>query len=247
MACHRLITLLGARAGCKIALRHETVSPVHAAIVCLGPKVFAVDLASQNGTRLNGLKLEQERLSDGDVLEIHPWEFRVELQVHNGDDAGEGLLGLEPAPRVVALEHLETKRLLHPGRDICVIGRHPGCDITLADDRVSRAHAMLINYHGYPALADLVSHHGTLVNEEPIHFRVLRADEVVTLGSSKFRVRLVGSSVVEKASENGKVVPGKPAIPRNGAAGPDLINIKAVEGSQRWHIAETAERTAKKS
>ena len=46
IACRRVVTLIGSRAGCKVNLRHKRVSPVHVAIVNTGSEVVDVDLVS---------------------------------------------------------------------------------------------------------------------------------------------------------------------------------------------------------
>ncbi|MBI4716642.1 MAG: FHA domain-containing protein [Planctomycetes bacterium] len=258
IACHRVVTTLGSRNGCKVVLRHPTVSPVHAAIVNTGSEILAVDLVTQNGTRLNGLKMEHERLSDGDLLEIHPWEFRVDIvpPLH-GDDGQVHLFGLEPPPNVVGLEHLGTGKVLQPNREICIIGRRAGCDVTLEDDRVSRAHALMINYMGYPALFDLQSCYGTFVDDQRVGFHLLKDGEVLGFGDTRFRVHFVGSGVVEGAAPRRAAEP-KDAAKNNGShkvngtngvaapAGPDLINIEAVDRAQRWDIAESLEKVSRR-
>lgn len=244
--CRRVVTLLGARPGCKVNLRHKRIAPVHAAIVNNGSDVIVVDLVTKHGTRLNGLKMEYERLSDGDTLSMGPWTFRVDIEQRrdNGDDDVHPM-DLDPTPRVIALEHLDTGKILQPGREVCIIGRRSGCDITLSDPTVSRTHAMLLNLFGYPAIMDLLTQNGTLVNDVPTSFRTLRNDDVLSIGDSQFRVRLLGSSISAQAG-NGKLM----STPRSDSpandTGPDLIDIEATEQAKRWRIADSVERATPK-
>ena len=236
--CRRVISLIGSRSGCKVRLRHPHVSSVHAAVVNDGTHAFAVDFCSPTGTLLNGRKMEHERLGHGDVLGIAAWEFRVELEEPNHDTQSDiHPFPLDASPHALAIEHLESGRVLYPNRDLCTLGRKSGCDIVIPDNRVSRIHALLLNYCGHPAICDLLSQNHTWVNDDPIAFRMLENDDILTLGDSRFRVRLVGSAVVEKAARenNGTstaVTSQKPVHP------PDEINIEETESSQRWHVAD---------
>lgn len=250
LPCRRVVSLLGAREGCKLTLRHDRVSPVHVAIVNDGTQVVAVDLATDTGTMLNGLKMAHEALKDGDVLTISPWELRVEIRqpAHTGT-ADLHPFGLDPTPRLVVLEHLATGRILQSNRDVCLIGRRHGCDIVVDDTRVSRVHALLASYFGRPIVFDLRSRNTTLVNDEPVEFRLLENEDILTIGESRFRVRLVGSSVAGGARE-GKAE-GKAAVEATVALTPeeragDLVDIQATEGAQRWHVAESLEKATGK-
>lgn len=253
--CRHLVTLLGARAGCKVQLNHETVSPVHAVVICDGETVHGVDLVSQNGTRLNNLKMELETIHDGDMLEIFPFEFRVDIEnpsqhaIH-----ADGLVTLEPSPEAVALELVGTGRLLRPARAVCLIGRREGCDIVLQDKKASRAHCLLMHFQGHPAIVDLLSAHGTLVNGQPVSFHMLQNGDIVRIGETDLKVHVVESAVV-RAAKN-----GNGHTKTNGAAsavmakamvenpsGPDMIDIALVEGAERWSIADSARKLAKKN
>jgi pSer/pThr/pTyr-binding forkhead associated (FHA) protein len=242
--CRRALTLLGSRAGCKVTLKHKGVAPVHAAIVVNGEKVHAVDLVTLSGTFLNGLKMEHELLNDGDLLTVGPWEFRVDIQQPSRiSSADANPFGLEPSPQVIALEHLSSGRILQPTRDVCIIGRRNGCDIAISDPSVSRTHAMFLRYYGHPVIFDLLTKRHTFVNDEPVGFRVLQNDDVVSIGESRFRVRLAGSPVGESASKNQKgVLPSQPPISE--VAPGDLVDIETTEKSQRWRIADSVKKVA---
>jgi len=252
-----VVTVIGSRAGCKVQLNHETVSPVHAVVLCDGENVHAVDLVSQNGTRLNNLKMELESLHNGDMLEIFPFEFRVDIEnpsqhaIH-----ADGYVTLEPSPEAVALELVGTGRLLRPARAVCLIGRREGCDIVLQDKKASRAHCMLMRFQGHPAIVDLLSAHGTQVNGQPIAFHMLQNGDIVRIGDTDLKVHIVESAVV-RAAKNGN---GNGHPKANGTAsavmakamvenpsGPDMIDIATVEGAERWSIADSARKLAKKN
>ena len=247
--CRRIVTLLGTRPGCKVHLRHPRVAPVHVAIVNDGVNMIAVDLITRYGTLLNGLKMEHEKLSDGDMVTIDPFVFRVDLEDPKRNSHADFHPFLEPTPHFLALEHMDTQRVLRSNREVCVIGRRSGCDIELQDRRVSRTHCLVFNYFGYAAVFDLLSHNQTLVNDEPVSYRPLRNDDVLTVGNTRFHVRLVGSTVGKrrrassKPDQPSKPMPPKPVTPK---PEPDMIDIEATESSQRWHIAERLEKSNRK-
>ncbi len=246
IACRRVVTLIGSREGCKVRLADDGVAPAHFAIVNAGNHVTAVDLLSSKGTTLNGLLLEQEPLSDGDRIAIGDWEFDVEIKQpeRNGHDDLHPF-ELEQTPNMVALEQLETGRVLQPSRDICVIGRRDKSDIVVSDDDVSRTHALLIHYYGYPALLDLLTRKGTFIDDERIGFHTLKDGQVLRIGNSSFRARLVGSNVVEQVpNKNGKVASAPKTMSKEEAIG-DLIDIGHTEGKTRWRVAENLDKLEK--
>lgn len=249
--CHRLVSLVGSRPGCKLLLNHPAVSPVHLALVNHGTYVTAVDLVTAHRTELNGLKLEQERLSDGDTITIDPWEFRVTL-VQPDLGAAEGIrsFDFEPTPQVVALEHLESGRLLQPNREVCIIGRRKGCDIFIDSQHVSRVHALLITHQGHPAIVDLLSKQHTLVNGEPVTFRVLKNEDVVSIAGVAFRIRTMDSAVGRKptVAESPTEAPAIIPLPQAPDFVPeDHIDIENVESAQTWRIAECFARVSKQA
>jgi len=246
--CRRVVTLMGTREGCKVHIPDPRVSPAHVALVNDGTKIIALDLITQSGTKLNGLKLEYETLHHGDVIEVASWSFQVRIErTPNYHNADEHPFELEPTPRVVALEHVQSGRLLQPNRDVCIIGRRAGSDIHVDDKRVSRAHALLLTYFGYPAILDLLTSNGTFVNDEVQSFRQLKQEDVLKIGDSEFRIRFAGALVHKKPSSNGSTKKPTTPLQKNLIEHPgDQINIAETEGSQRWHIAEKMAKVARR-
>ncbi|MBI1826262.1 MAG: FHA domain-containing protein [Planctomycetes bacterium] len=246
-----MVTLIGSRSGCRVQVSGKHIAPVHVALVNDGHQVLGVDLLSASGTLLNELQMSHERLSDGDILEIHPYIFRVEIAApeHNGNGDLHGM-DLDPTPTAVALEHLDSSRILKPNREVCMIGRRAGCDIVVNDPNVSRVHALIFNYLGYPAIVDLISSNHTLVNSVAVDYQALKDGDIISVGESEFKVRLVGSKIVETAEKKLKAVLAPPPAPKIALApADDLVDIHTVEGGQRWSVADNLdrlERAAKK-
>jgi pSer/pThr/pTyr-binding forkhead associated (FHA) protein len=241
--CRRVVTLLGSRSGCKVVLKNRLISPIHVAIVHTGEAIFALDLLTRQGTRLNGLKLEHERLNDADRLAIGPWELLVRLRDPEQDHTADvHPFDLEPTPQVIALEHVDTERIMHPNRDVCLIGRRPGCDITVEDKTVSRTHALVFRYHGYPVVFDLLSRNGTLVNDQRVRFRIVKDRDIITVGEARFRVRLMGpgSSGLAASSEGVRLVRGKSSDDPSAEA----LNLQSTQGPVPWKVADPLPSTA---
>lgn len=245
IACNRVVTLVGSRHGVRANLQCEKVAPVHLAIVNNGTDVYAVDMLSPTGTLLNGLKMQHEKLSDGDRLEIGTFDFAVEICKPPRNGHGDLHLDLEPAPQAIALEHIETGRILQPNRAVCLIGRRHGCDVVLDDHQVSRAHALLLTYHDRPAVMDLLTPAKTFVNEEPVGFRVLNDGDVLAIGDASFRVRIVEPKITSKTPSTTKSAIAAVLSSTPPGAVPDLIDIQATEGSQRWRVAEDLDKLEK--
>lgn len=88
-----------------------------------------------------------------------------------------GFGGSATVPLLLALDWAEREELL--------VGRHPACDVVLADDSVSRRHAQLTFRDGVWVLQDLASTNGTTVNGERVGRAALRAGDIVALGNQR--------------------------------------------------------------
>ena len=109
---------------------------------------------------------------------------------------------------------------------------------------MSRAHALLISYFGYPAILDLLSENHTFVNDKPVTYAVLKNDDIVTIGDSKFRVRLIESGVSKRAPTPSPPAPEPVTLEPQGRPS-DLIDIEATEGAHQWRIAESLQKAAR--
>lgn len=228
----RVASIIGARAGCKVRLQHANVSRVHCAIVNTGDEVFLRDLVSRHGTYLNDLRAEHERLEDGDVIKIRPWELRLSIVTPTTSDTSDITgLGLEPAPTAVALEDLTTRRVIKMPREVSLVGRRDGCDFVLDDRSVSRAQAVIFTYLSSVTVLDLGSQNGTWVNGEQIAIAKLQPDDLLNLGAPQFRVRIVEPSPLHRrsGSGNGQVV----HAPTPDGTVSDRIDIRAAEVDRR--------------
>ncbi len=66
----RTIVSIGSSDDNDIVLKDKAVSRHHAKIRTEGKKYFIYDLASTNGTRVNGRKITKKWIRDGDTIEV---------------------------------------------------------------------------------------------------------------------------------------------------------------------------------
>jgi hypothetical protein len=148
---------------------------------------------------------------------------------------------------VVVLEHTTSGRLLKPHRNVCTLGRRNGCDIVVSDPAVSRVQALLFQYYGHPAIFDLLSENGIKINGTLTPFRLLRTDDIVTIGSEDFRVCLMAAGGRDlKPTDNGQSrKPSPQVVPENHE--PDLIDIHETESSHNWAIVDHLKEAKKRA
>ncbi|MEZ4438441.1 MAG: FHA domain-containing protein [Polyangiaceae bacterium] len=95
------------------------------------------------------------------------------------------------------------------------VGRDKSNDLVLADEGVSRAHAMLsVDAMGQCTVLDLGSTNGTIVNDEPIGraTATLDAEDLVALGPFGLRVRYVGPPSSSQSNEAPVATPQPPPL-----------------------------------
>ena len=110
-------------------------------------------------------------------------------------------------------------------RELILIGRDPGNDLALDDDRVSRYHAELRWENGRPWLVDLASLNGTRVNQlavsgrSPLHDR-----DIIEVGSHRYRFENRAPQLAPGAGE---------AVGQDGAAGaePETRKTAGISGA----------------
>ncbi len=83
-------------------------------------------------------------------------------------------------PMLLVLDRTDADRLL--------IGRHPACDVVVADPSVSRRHAQLTFRDGVWVVQDLASTNGTAVNGERVGRAALHSGDLVELGAQPFQI-----------------------------------------------------------
>lgn len=144
-----------------------TVSAEHAVVEYVGGVYRLTDRGSRNGTYVNGQRITEYHLQDGDIIRI-------------GDARGNSVSLTYQAgqtPQAASLEALDLAAY-----DRLVIGRDLDCDLMLASPLVSRHHARLERSETAHSLIDLGSTNGTYVNGQRIDHVALRAGDIVQIG-----------------------------------------------------------------
>jgi len=204
-----------------VAIRCDArMSAAHFQIVCATDGDRLRDLGSQHGTFLNGRRVREADLQDGDLILAGSTTFRVELE-NKVADRGDRLPAAEPDIADVAVsdgelsaakepfqvvlritrgpfgpvESIAMTHLLNwisPGQSLR-IGRTERADVVLRGDRrLSSLHFEIVCEADQAMLRDLDSRNGTFVDGQRVSETVLRQGSRILAGDTHFEVALMG-------------------------------------------------------
>ena len=197
---------IGRAASSDIVVTDGLTSRRHAQIVVSSRGGYEiVDLASRNGTRVNGSRVQRATLRTGDVITIGEASLQVEvaepevqvkslqltsLQLPGDIDA---TLLESPLATFYTDTHVSRLAIFTPERTWEVplsagpvgIGRRPGSDIELPYEEVSRDHAVIEPRSTMFAIRDLGSRNGTWYREDRIEERTLADGDAVRIGPAR--------------------------------------------------------------
>ncbi|MDQ2691749.1 MAG: FHA domain-containing protein [Chloroflexota bacterium] len=162
--------------------------------------VTVMDLGSTNGVRVNGIKVEQVKLSPGDVVSIGG--SQITHVKASGDDENMTIIDTEAdldrtiaeAVLPVSINDTSQDRLvictpdktweveLNDRVDSLTIGRTANSGIVIEHPSVSRSHAQIVRDHRTFRLKDLGSSNGLWVNGQKLDELVLDDGVSVRLG-----------------------------------------------------------------
>jgi ABC transport system ATP-binding/permease protein len=151
----------------RILVDHTSVSSRHAEITLTRASAVLRDLRSKNGTFVNGERVEERVLHEGDLIQLGACDSHV-------------FLYRDSVRRPIRLRDIEFNRPL------VTIGRAAENDIRLEHPTVSTRHAQILKLPEGFELIDLGSTNGTFVNGQPIDRQVLRPGNRVSLGAVQF-------------------------------------------------------------
>ncbi len=186
---------------CDVVLEDESVSRRHALMLVIEGRIFAIDLASREGT-LWGDDARQSGWIEG-TRGVGIGRFRVCPQPVAPTDlatAGEpptgNPLGTWPNSRKrgasMLLEVLspQTKKTRwRINRMVTLIGRAPECKMRLMDPSVSSAHCVLVCTPMGLWAIDLLGREGILVNDQKTRFARIADNDDLRVGRFLFRAR----------------------------------------------------------
>lgn len=228
---------LGRAEANTIRLTDRNVSRNHAILKKNGQGWLVKDLASYNGTYVNGVRVAGEQLvSNGDIVQLG--DYRLELI----DEAtlAQTAPGTQPPASQLPPVHLRPNRLVvivgpQPGaefplnQDKMTIGRSEDATISINHSSVSRVHAELIALgNGRFEIIDKGSANGIRVNGVDLRRGILEAGDALELGD--VRMRFVGAGKIFRAGDprtgGGVTLP----VQSSGVSVGKLVGIGAVVG-----------------
>src|SRR5688572_10296373 len=190
VALNRPVCLVGRR-GMHLSLESPTVSRTHALIINDARRVYIRDLASRNGTSVNGALVHEAELAETAVVRIGSYALRCETGFPKSPDD-------VPAPQAPPVElHVDGHAVpIPPGQKTVLIGRREGCEIQLVDEDASPVHAVVFELAGKHHVRDLNSENGTFVNGQPTRQAELREGDELRIGRTKIRYTHAGGNGV---------------------------------------------------
>lgn len=184
------LTNIGRSPEATIRLDHASVSREHAAIMLLpSGQVRLRDLGSSNGTEVDGQRMGEQELKDGDQIQIAGEVLAVSASAPapTPQVGGQPAAAAGPSGPQFKLQYGGETRTLEPGE--LRIGRAPDCEIIFADDSlISRYHASLTVTPTEVVVKDLGSANGTYVNSgRLVSEQLLNDGDRIGLGKQEIR------------------------------------------------------------
>lgn len=144
---------------CDLHLDNRALSRRHAQIEKRGAAIWVRDLQSQNGTFVNGARInDPQALNGGDRIEVGRYEVRID--------------GVEEARQdtpVLTLTGPEGRHRFAMVGDEIILGRAPSCDIAIGHKSISRRHMRIAVEGDHFIAEDLGSQNGSRINNKRIN------------------------------------------------------------------------------
>ena len=173
------LIIIGRSENCDVSLGGEMVSRIHCEIRRIA-NGYTIEDRSRNGTFLNGSRIIESPLRDGDRIRIGKHLLEVELSTERATDTitsrdtseSESTSGRRMPAKgqiiqvfVSGIENGVTRQIV---AERIRIGRRQENDLVLDGDKVSREHATIESENGRYCVADLGSANGTFVNGQRV-------------------------------------------------------------------------------
>jgi pSer/pThr/pTyr-binding forkhead associated (FHA) protein len=201
-------TTVGRGEDCDIILDGETVSRLHCEIVRWGAVYVLID-GSRNGSFVNGERVSQAQLRDGDQIRVG----QNILLVHFSSASKTSLITTKSTtphrlpPAIELKPHIVVKGLeegvTQPfGDDRITVGRRSDNHLVLESDNISRHHFSIERRNGEYFVCDLGSANGTFLNDERINSTRLRDGDRLRIGNFIITVSLPDEDCVLNFKQN---------------------------------------------
>jgi membrane fusion protein (multidrug efflux system) len=185
-----------------LVLESDSCSRYHAEIL-FGRGVYkVVDLNSTNGISVNGHKVQEQLIANGDSIEIG--EYTLEVSIPQKETPKTTMMPtVDAAPKAEGEPPESPAKVLYLNRVLgkggerslkiadgveYVIGRSPGADMVVDDAQCSGRHAIVLLRGARCTIRDLDSANGTFVNGEPVDQSEIRPGDRLRLGRTEFAV-----------------------------------------------------------
>ena len=212
----RPFALIGRAADADIAIDDRAVSGRHAYLHLDSRGVYAVDLVTRTGSRINGTGQMVGWLRPGDWIEIAGRRVELLRVRLNGmaieppacqsdmlaDNDQETLVG-------VTLESRLSND--HPwvlGSELVFLGWSASCGIQVKDTAVARTHCALVRTPTAAYLVDLCGRQTWVEDHGVKGAAVLRDGDLITLGSTQFTARI--EPAARSLAQPSEVIPPRP-------------------------------------
>jgi pSer/pThr/pTyr-binding forkhead associated (FHA) protein/outer membrane protein assembly factor BamB len=233
---------------CDLQLDDLDVSRRHAEFSVTAQGVLLKDLGSTNGTRVNGEKITERMLQNGDEISLGAVKAKIELPSQAGTRVSGTRVSGTVATGGTVVRKAFSSLVGADGKEVdlkgetTLVGRAADCDLVLKQESVSSRHAELKNTPQGILLKDLDSTNGTTVNGQKVSERLLKHGDEIAFDVVKFRFKQAGGADFTKVhrpeesiSPAQKAVAGAPAAKKSSAGlVAVLIILLAVGGAAAW-------------
>jgi pSer/pThr/pTyr-binding forkhead associated (FHA) protein/tetratricopeptide (TPR) repeat protein len=166
----------------------------------------------------------QASVLDQDSQEVAGSEGNSELEAEPQEEEviDLGSIDSDGATRVVSTAQVRAVLVFNEGKentsefeiqsDEVSIGRGKDCDVVLEDKKASKKNSIITRQGAKFRIKDLASSNGTFVNGEKIEEAELSGDDLIKIGNTEFRLRLLSNEFNEKKAEFLEV-PQEPEFP----------------------------------
>jgi pSer/pThr/pTyr-binding forkhead associated (FHA) protein len=178
-----------------IRLSDATVSREHAVILNFGSELKLVDLGSAAGTSIDGEPVAGGKVVPGDIIQVGQDEMAI-VPVDSVSNVTPRSTGASDMTVVTgaAPDGIGAVLVVRSGPDAGEsfqlsegdnsVGRDASNKVILADNSVSRKHAVLRKRGDFYAIYDLDSSAGTRINEQPVEGIPVKTGQLLKFGSS---------------------------------------------------------------
>ena len=235
---NRLTCVVGARSRVHLPLRSPLVSRAHALIILDEDEIYIRDLASRNGSQVNGSVVREAALKVGDLLRIGPHIF----QCQSGFTASPQTLN-ESRPRASLTIRGSDRTYAIDGRTF-LLGRRETCDLRMDDRLVSRVHAVIFRRDNRDFVRDLNSKNGTFLNGRRVREVELSDGDEVQLAGNFVRYHAPQGMEKPETVAVGHYEEGDESWRGSGelSALSDLLSVSGSVGSQTADARTIAEK-----